>query len=102
MGAGQHFVLADFSRLATVESEARRHATMDLRVKRVVGIAMIGATFQLRVLMSMIVRAAEILHKESRSKIRFFDTEGEAFDWITQERERLALVRGESDKVHEL
>ena len=102
MGVGQHFVLADFSRLATVESEARRHASMDLRVKRVAGIAMIGATFHLRVLMSMVVRAAEILHKESRSKVRFFDTEREAFDWITQERERLALVRAEYDEVHEV
>lgn len=92
MGVRRHFVLADVSQLTTVDPKARRQASTDVRVKRVVGIAMIGTTFHLRVIMSMITRAVEILHNDSRGKMRFFDTEREAFDWITQERERLGLV----------
>ncbi len=100
MGQRRHFVLADLSQLATVDHEARKHASMDVRVKRVAGIAMLGTTFHIRVLMTMIVRAAEIIHNDSRGKLRFFDTTREAMDWIKQERERLGLAPSEPGEVH--
>lgn len=99
MGQRRHFVVADFSRVTTVDPEVRRQASSDERVRRVIGIAMVGTTFHVRVMMTMITKAVEILYGDTRGKMRFFDTDREAFDWITQERERLGLALGEPEEV---
>ena len=102
MGHRRHFVIADFSQSTSIDPAVRRQASKDERVRQVIGIAMIGTTFHVRVMMTMITKAVEILYGESRGKMRFFDTEGEALDWITQERERLGLVSGEPDKGYQV
>ncbi len=91
MGNRKHFVLADFSRLQTIDQQTRKEAIEDQRVKRVAGLAVIGTTFHMRVLLGFIARAVEFFHPEDHGHTRFFATDAEALQWIAQERKRLGL-----------
>lgn len=91
MGARKHFVIADFSQATTIEPEARKQAAKDSRVQRIAGTAVIGTTFHVRVILSLIVKAVELIQPGKQGPMRFFETDREAYEWIAQERERLGL-----------
>lgn len=101
MGKQKHFVISNLSNLKSIDAHTRQVAAMDPRRKMVAGIAMIGTTFHTRVLMMMLTTAIELIDPKERGKVRFFDTEREALDWITQQRERLGLGRNEPEKAQE-
>ncbi len=95
VGKRPHFVISNLSKLKSIDADARQVAATDPRNEWVAGVAMIGATFHVRVLMMMVTKAIELFDNNKRGKVRFFDTERDAFDWITQERQRLGLPLGE-------
>ncbi|HRI63362.1 MAG TPA: hypothetical protein PK156_03970 [Polyangium sp.] len=85
------FVVADVSRLETIDPPVRKMVGTDPRMQRVGGVAMVGASFHIRVLMGMLARAVNFLHFSSKPKVNlsFVGTGPEALAWIVRERERL-------------
>jgi len=84
-----YFVVADVSRLKPLEASVRKMAAQDPRSKRIAGLALMGATFHMRVLIAMMAKAMSIFHGRPHGKFNAFDTEQEAFAWIAKERESM-------------
>jgi hypothetical protein len=55
--------------------------------------ALVGASFQLRVLGTMASRAAALLNPANAIPLRFFDTEAEARAWFAEVRRELTARR---------
>lgn len=91
VGARRFFVIADFSLATQIEPAARKAASLDPRTKQIAGLAMLGTTFHVRILMTMMQKALEIVSKIPPGLIRFCNSENEAFTWIENERKRLGL-----------
>lgn len=90
-GGRPYFVIADLSQLAMIDSDAREFAAKDTREHAIQRVAMLGASFHIRVVVSMVTRAMILFHHEQRGKMRFFDNEAEAQAWLKQERTRLGF-----------
>ncbi len=90
-GGRPHFVSADLSQLTMIDSDARELAAKDTRMHAVMRVAMLGATFHIRVVVSMVTKAMELFYQQQRGKMRFFDNEAEAQAWLEQERTRLGF-----------
>lgn len=86
-----YFVIADLSQLTNIEADARELAARDTRMHDIMRVAMLGASFHIRVVVSMITRAMELFYKEQRGKMRFFDNEADALAWLKAERTRLGF-----------
>lgn len=86
-----YFVLADQSRMTNADQDARRAAASDPRTSRMAGLAIIGASFQLRVLMTMMNKALAVLSRGTSGPMVFVANEEEAFAWFDAERKRRGL-----------
>jgi hypothetical protein len=89
-GKPRVFLLMDHSNVDSISAEARKvalEATQDLRIA---GGASFGASFTVRVLVSLLARAHSIFWGEDAKVIRFFRTEAEARAWIEERRRALA------------
>jgi hypothetical protein len=87
------FLLLDNSRTGSVPSEARKLAAEGLKNLRVMGAAVFGASFTVRVLVSLLARAHAILWKETAMDLHFFRDEAEARAWIEERRRALDATR---------
>lgn len=94
LGDRPQFVIAYLSELKSVDPDARKFSAKDPRNKNVIRIAMVGASFHMRVIMTLVTTALEIFYRDQRGKTRFWDTEQEAFDWIAAERTLLGFDSG--------
>lgn len=81
------FFLVDIKRLGAMSSDART-ATMGVtKGTNVRGTAVFGATFQQRVVLTLIYKAAKLLNKyDDRNPLFFCDTEAQARAWIEERR----------------
>ncbi len=86
-----YFVIADLSQLTTISTDARELSARDTRMHAILRVAMLGASFHIRVVVSMVTRAMELFYKEQRGKMRFFDNEADALAWLKAERTRLGF-----------
>jgi hypothetical protein len=90
----RYFVIADMTRIDPVDAAARKGAASDPRARRMAGLAIIGASFQLRVVMGMFMKALELFYGDEICRMEFFDLEAEALAWVDAERARRATTSG--------
>ena len=92
-GKSHAFVLVHVGRAGHITPEARRiaaegpkrgAATMPIR-----GNAVVGASYQIRILGAMVSRAAALLTPANAVPLRFVDTESEARAWFDELRRKL-------------
>lgn len=86
-----YFVIADLSQLTNINPDTREFAAKDTRMHAIMRVAMLGASFHIRVVVSMVTRAMELFYEEQRGKMRFFDNEADALAWLKAERTRLGF-----------
>jgi len=107
-GKSAIYILVDMTRLETVSPEARRAAArgpeLHGKVMPVKAIAIIGGSFQLRILSKMANTASALLHRTNPMPIDFFDTPQQARDWIetvkrANERKELAARQNQGSRV---
>ena len=82
---GGIFSISDFRAGGTIQPESRCHIGQWPGVPKVRGLAMFGASLMLRVIMTMIVRAAKLLRNYTVPLITVA-TETEARAWIAEQR----------------
>jgi len=88
---GSVFAVANLAKLGEIPIEVRRVVASHPRAKRIAAIAFINATFQLRVLLTMMQKAVDLLHPTRGTRVGFFDDEASALAWLDGERERASL-----------
>lgn len=89
------FLVIDLHRVTNLTSEARRAASAEPPDPSVPthGTAVVGASFHLRVMMTMFFRAAKLLGRVSDFPVRFFDDMAPARRWFDERRRELGLRR---------
>lgn len=85
-GRGHVFLLIDQSRSGSVSAEARRLSVEGTKNLNIVEAAVFGASFHIRVIMSLIVRVLKLLRGQNRELIHFFSTEAEARAYLAERR----------------
>jgi hypothetical protein len=83
---GPYFLLTDLSELGTIEPAARRAMTRQTGVVGCRASAIYGASLVARTVVTLVVRAIEMVHRPSDSPTRFFKTETEARAFLDQLR----------------
>lgn len=83
------FLLQDHSRAGPMSPEARKLAVDGTRNLRVAGAASFGASFTMRVILSLLARAHTLFRKETGQVLYFFRDEAEARAWIAERRRAL-------------
>ncbi|MDI3291426.1 STAS/SEC14 domain-containing protein [Polyangium sp. 15x6] len=89
-----YFVIADMSRLEEVGPAARKAAAGDARARRIAGLAIIGASFHMRVLMGMFLKALRVFYGQKMFQMKYFEREEDALVWVAAERARRAATSG--------
>lgn len=82
------FVLLDVTNLASVSADARKEGVRKRDVN-VGGMAYVGASFHIRVLATLVDKAASVLHRKNVVPARFFSSKAEALAWFAERREEL-------------
>jgi hypothetical protein len=83
------FIIADISGLSTL-SPANRKVVREMDWGAdITGIAMIGASFHMRVVAQLIVKAIQLLQRRSY-ELHFFDAEADAHAWVAELRRKNA------------
>lgn len=81
------FCLCDSSKVTSVDADARKVAAALLPSIAVEAIAVFGMSFQIRVLTTLIIKAAALLSRANSSPPTvIFDTEAQARAWLDQRR----------------
>lgn len=84
--------LVDLSRIGSVSAGARKAGAEKVHDVPVLGVAIFGAHFAIRVLADLVVRAGSMLRRIDTVPTRHFATEAEARAWLA---ERRALITTE-------
>jgi hypothetical protein len=88
---GYNLQLIDVRKAGAITPEARRWLFSNHDASKLLGsCAVFGASFAIRTLAQMVIRALHTIAKGPLA-IRFFDDEGEARVWLDQERARLQI-----------
>ena len=87
-GRGPVIVMQNLSRATSFSAAARKGILDDKRTVRVVAVICIAASFQMRVIMTMIVKAMKLIDTPVPSML-FADNETKAREILAQERARL-------------
>ncbi|WP_437744184.1 STAS/SEC14 domain-containing protein [Sorangium sp. So ce302] len=85
-------VLADVRHMGPVSAPVRKAVTEEMRGARVDAVAIIGASFSLRVVMTLLAKGVQMLTGRHYPQ-QFFDTEGEAHTWLLARRDALRAAR---------
>lgn len=93
---GKPYVLAinDLTKMRSITAAARNLAVEEGKHLPLRGTAIVGASFQLRVLATLANKALSLLSKKGDYETRFFDTEAEARAWINERRRALSKENG--------
>lgn len=83
-----HIALLDVSTLQGLTPEARKIAVASSDDVNIRGVAVIGASFHIKVLGRLLARAAQLVYRAKDNPLEFFDSEAEARVWL-KERSRL-------------
>lgn len=85
-GKSAIYVVIDMVQMKEVDSDARRAAVrgphVDGKPMPVKAVAIVGGSFHLRLLGTMINKASAVLNHVPQNPIEFFDTFDEALQWI--------------------
>lgn len=84
---GRCFALADLSRMTSIAPTARRYSMEWSKAHRVDAVAMIGASFPLRVLTTVTLEAVRLLRRRAID-LKFVDDESAGRAWIATQRAR--------------
>jgi len=91
------FLLIDLKRMVHITPEARRVAAETSGTPEdtvlIHGVAIVGASFQFRVLGSMLFRGIRLLRRTVAFPVHFVDTHAEARAWFDERRRELGLER---------
>jgi hypothetical protein len=87
------FSLLDVTDIGSVSAEARKEAARkrDVNMR---GTAFIGASFHIRVLATLLSKAAKVLNRDEVAPMRFFKTKAEALAWFEELRAEIARAAG--------
>lgn len=91
-GPARLFILQDLSRSQNFTAGARKAVALEPRADLIGGVASFGESFQMRVMVAMIDKAARLFSKHSVTPTGFFANEVAARAWIA-ERRSLAPAR---------
>jgi hypothetical protein len=90
------YMIVDLSRAGTVTQLGRRHSAGGMLALDPAATAVVGASFHMRVVVEMIVKASKFLHTGLNGPVEFFSSEKEARSWVTQ------LQQNVQQQVHTL
>lgn len=85
-----HVALIDVGQLVGLTAEARKVATSSREKANIRGVAVIGASFHLKVLGNLMDRAARLVYRAKDNPFEFFGSEAEARVWLEERRRVLA------------
>ncbi|XXX78205.1 STAS/SEC14 domain-containing protein [Sorangium sp. So ce134] len=85
-------VLADVRHMGSVPASARKVSAEEMRTARVDAVAILGASFSVRVVLTLLTKGVHILTGQLYPQ-QFFDTEGEARAWLLARRDALRARR---------
>ncbi|WP_437999299.1 STAS/SEC14 domain-containing protein [Sorangium sp. So ce185] len=88
-------VLADMRQAGLLTAPARKATTEEVRSTRVDAVAILGASFSLRVVLGLLAKGVQMLTGRPYPQ-QFFDTEGEARAWLLAQRDALRVRPGSS------
>jgi hypothetical protein len=83
------FFIIDLRQQSNLTPAARKRVSQELKAIQPQAVAIIGASFPVRVLVILIEKAAGVLSKADRPFNRFFDAEADARAWIEERRRML-------------
>ena len=85
---GERYVLTllDLSQVKSISSEARKAAVEIRGDVAARGTAIFGVSGHLRIVMSLLMRALQLLHQRADRPVLFFHTEEEARAWLAERR----------------
>jgi hypothetical protein len=83
-GKRRIFGIVDVSRVGSVSLPARKASTQIPR--NILGLAILGGSFRLRLIISLLNKANSLLRREAPGLLAFFGTEAEARAWIDDYR----------------
>ncbi len=87
-GPASLFILQDLSRSQNFTAAARKAVATEPRAELIAGVASFGESFQMRVMVAMLDKAARLFGKQIVTPSGFFATEAEARAWIAERRRR--------------
>lgn len=96
-GRDHIFFLIDQTRAGSVNAEARRLGVEGARGINILAGAVFGASFHMRVVMTLIVRVLRLVQNQQGNLLQFFATEAEARAYLTERRRALFGELGERD-----
>ncbi|WP_437531865.1 STAS/SEC14 domain-containing protein [Sorangium sp. So ce726] len=85
-------VLADVRHMGPVSAPVRKAVTEEMRGARIDAVAIIGASFSMRVIVALLAKGVQMLTGQPYPQ-QFFDTEGEAHTWLLARRDALRAGR---------
>ncbi len=85
-------VLADADHTGALPPSARKAVAEELRSVRIDAVAILGAGFSLRVILTLLAKGVQILTGQSYPQ-QFFGTEAEARAWLLAQRDALRARR---------
>lgn len=83
------FVLLDVTNLASVSADARKEGVRKRDVN-VLGTAYVGASVHIRVIATLVDKAASVLYRKKVAPARFFSSKAEALAWFAERRGELS------------
>ena len=86
--ASEPFLLADVGRLGSISHAGRRASRETSRGLSLRAIAVIGASFHVRVLSTLLIKSMRLVNRNIY-EIGFFAAEDEALEWIGEQRARI-------------
>ncbi|WP_437725475.1 STAS/SEC14 domain-containing protein [Sorangium sp. So ce861] len=91
--SGRHvLVLADARHMGIIPPLARKVLTEEVRSARVDAVALVGASFSVRVIVALLAKGIHMITKRPYPQ-QFFATEEEARAWLFAQREALRAER---------
>ena len=89
---GYRLLMINVEHLGAINPKARRYLAEDQKRERKDGsVAVVGATFAIRTVTMMLIKAVSVLSKIPVA-LEFFQNEEEAFAWLERERNRLRAI----------
>jgi hypothetical protein len=83
------FLLVDLGRTGSVSETARESAMASMRALNPRATAVFGADFHLRIIATLITKAASLIDPHVKGPVSFFSREKEARDWLAETRRRV-------------
>jgi len=85
--------LVDMRRAGNISAGARKAGAEKVHEVPVLGVAIFGANFAIRVLANLVVRAGSIMRKIDTVPTMFFETEAEGRAWLEKKRAEINADR---------